>query len=192
MLTKKDSRSNGFTLIELVVVLVIMSFLFAIVGPAVMKGLSGITLKTAVKKVASALRYARSQAVNRDQSYSVIFDREQNRVVVRSIPNPAPSIQDEESEEESGVVEGEEAEYKKELSKVDLKEFFLPEGVAFDEITIGGKVLSGKKEAIVQLFFYPDGTSQGGELSIANTRELAFTIAVDFLTGVVTIAERET
>ncbi len=192
MLTKKDSRSNGFTLIELVVVLVIMSFLFAIVGPAVMKGLSGITLKTAVKKVASALRYARSQAVNRDQSYSVIFDREQNRVVVRSIPNPAPSIQDEESEEESGVAEGEEPEYKKELSKVDLKEFFLPEGVAFDEITIGGKMLSGKKEAIVQLFFYPDGTSQGGELSLANTRELAFTIAVDFLTGVVTIAERET
>ncbi len=192
MLTKKDSRTSGFTLIELVVVLVIMSFIFAITGPAVMKGLSGITLKTAVKKVASALRYARSQAVNRDQSYSVIFDREQNRVVVRSIPNVSAVLQEEESSEETGAGEGEETDYKKELNKVDLKEFFLPEGIFFKEITIGGKELSEKKEAIAQLYFYPDGTSQGGELSIANTRELAFTIAVDFLTGVVTIAEQET
>jgi len=42
------------------------------------------------------------------------------------------------------------------------------------------------------MIFFPDGTSQGGEIVLANNRERAFTIGVDFLTGVVTIAEKTT
>lgn len=192
MTIKNYPRTNGFSLIELVIVLVIMSFVFAVVGPGIMRGLSGVTLKTAVKKVASALRYAHSQAVNRAQPYSVIFDQNQNRIVIRSIPTLSSYLSAEDRAQASAADGGEEAADKKELPKEELKVFSLPEGVSFKEIAIGGKELNSSTEEIAQLFFFPDGTSQGGELSLIDTKDRIFTIAVDFLTGVVTVEQQET
>jgi hypothetical protein len=42
------------------------------------------------------------------------------------------------------------------------------------------------------MIFFPDGTSLGGEIVLANNRGQAITVGVDFLTGVVTIAEKTT
>jgi hypothetical protein len=42
------------------------------------------------------------------------------------------------------------------------------------------------------MIFFPDGTSLGGEITLANNREQAYIVGVDFLTGVVSIAEKTT
>ena len=182
--------TKGFTLIELTIVLIIMSFLFAVAGPRIAKGLSGLSLTTSVKKVAAALRYARSQAVNKSQVYSVIIDREHAQVVIRGIPKPVTQSPEEVAPEEFITEEDAAEEFKEVVNEVKLVP--VAEGVNFQDISIGGQEFTGGREELPQMIFFPDGTSQGGEIVLANNREQAFTIGVDFLTGVVTIAEKTT
>ena len=181
---------NGFTLIELTIVLIIMSFLFAVAGPRIAKGLTGLSLTTSTKKVAAALRYARSQAVNKSQVYSVIIDREHAQVVIRSFPKPVTQPSEEAAQEEFITEEDAAEDLKKVANEVKLVP--LADGVSFQEISIGGQEFTGGREELPQMIFFPDGTSQGGEIVLANNREQAFTVGVDFLTGVVTIAEKTT
>ena len=183
-----QQAGRGFTMIELMIVLVIMSFVLALAGPMVTRGISGLTLKTAAKKVAAALRYARSQAVNRAQPYSVIFDREQGRIVIRGIPRPVPPDQAEgEAKPEEKTADAAEAK----AQQPEIKIVELPEGITLKEIMVGGIEIAGTKDELAQLVFYPDGTSQGGELVLEDSRDRQYQVKVAFLTGVVTIEEPE-
>jgi general secretion pathway protein H len=189
---KRCDSNNGFTLIEITIVLIIISFLFAIAGPRIAKGLSGLSLTTSTKKIAAALRYARSQAVNKAQAYSVIFDREHAQIVIRGIPKPVTvTLPLDDTAQEEAATEEDTAEDRKAVVN-ELKVVPVAEGVTFQEISIGGQEVTGGKEELPQMIFFPDGTSQGGDIVLANNREQAFTVSVDFLTGVVTIAEKTT
>jgi general secretion pathway protein H len=187
---KNRGSIKGFTLIELTIVLIIISFLFAVAGPRIAKGLSGLSLTTSAKKIAAALRYARSQAVNKSQAYSVIIDREHARIVIRGIPKPVTQPPDDAAQEELAFEE-DAAEERKEVVN-EVKVVTVADGISFQEISIGGQEVNGGKEEMPQMIFFPDGTSQGGEIVLANNRERAFAVGVDFLTGVVTIAEKTT
>jgi hypothetical protein len=56
---------------------------------------------------------------------------------------------------------------------------------------VGGIEIAGTKDELAQLVFYPDGTSQGGELVLEDSRDRQYQVKVAFLTGVVTIEEPE-
>jgi len=187
---KKHGSIKGFTLIELTIVLIIISFLFAVAGPRIAKGLSGLSLTTSAKKLAAALRYARSQAVNKSQAYSVIIDREHARIVIRGIPKPVTQPPDDAYQEEFAP-EADRAEDLKEVVN-EVKVVPVADGVSFQEVSIGGQEVNGGKEELPQMIFFPDGTSLGGEIVLANNRERTFAVGVDFLTGVVTVAEKPT
>jgi general secretion pathway protein H len=185
---------RGFTLIELMIVLVIMGLMLAFAGPKVAKSLGGLSLKTTAKKVAGCLRYARSKAVNTSRQYNVIFDTEKNRVIVLSLPESAVSLamnsndaaDDEEIDGEGPEETGEHKEPAREV-----KIFDLPEGITFIKFTIGDTAFDQEEgKGIYQMAFFPNGTSQGAEVIIADVRERAFLIGVDFLTGVVSVEEQ--
>ena len=72
------SHDRGFTIIELIVVLVIMVTAAAITGPNLVRGLAGVKLKSAARDVASALRYSRSYAVIRARESEFHLDLEKN------------------------------------------------------------------------------------------------------------------
>jgi general secretion pathway protein H len=74
---------KGFSLIELLVVLVLMSLVSAFVGINVGGTLGNVELKTASKKVAAALRYARSRAITESVPYVALVDLNENRVTIK-------------------------------------------------------------------------------------------------------------
>jgi len=57
------SRSSGFTLLELVVVLFILGLAYAVAGPLLGDNVSGLDLKAASRQLAAGLRKARGIAV---------------------------------------------------------------------------------------------------------------------------------
>jgi general secretion pathway protein H len=83
---KKPERSavGGFTLLELLVVLVLISLLTALVFPSMGRGIAALRLKTGSRDIAATLRLARSKAINEQKIYWVGFDLERNQVELSS------------------------------------------------------------------------------------------------------------
>jgi general secretion pathway protein H len=67
---------KGFTLLELLIVLLLMGLMLALVGPQITIGLSAITLKSSAKRIATTLNYARGQAIVKKTPYQVSFNNE--------------------------------------------------------------------------------------------------------------------
>ena len=179
---------KGFTLLELLVVLVIISIMAAFVGPRIAGSMSSLTLKTAAKKVAASLRYARSQATSESRPYFVLFDTDKGRLTIKC--GQTATKEDKEKE----VAEGEQDPGTSEEIADDnpikdrFKVYALPEGVRFD------KVISDENEAasdIFQIVFFPNGGSSGGEVLLENDRGRRYNISVDFVVGTVRLGEAD-
>ena len=56
-------RPAGFTLVELLVVLVVASLALALVGTSISRNISGAEMRTSARKVAAGLRYTRTHAI---------------------------------------------------------------------------------------------------------------------------------
>jgi len=157
------------------VVLVIIAVVSGFVGPKLAGSLTNVDLKTAAKRVAASLRYARSQAATETTTYLARFDLDEGRVTIGP---------DEGEAEESGETDRGEAETPESQAKV--KRYHLPEGVQIQ------KGISGEEEATSGLFliaFFADGGSSGGTVILDNKRGHAYRITVDFITGTVQLGE---
>jgi general secretion pathway protein H len=60
---KTTRHAGGFTLVEMLVVLVIIALIMGLVGASISRNISGAEMRTAASKVAASLRYTRTQAI---------------------------------------------------------------------------------------------------------------------------------
>lgn len=85
MATKRVGQ-HGFTLLELLVVLVIAVLLVAVVPPLI-SGMSGATeLRGAARQLAAGLRFARNEAVTRQREAVLTLDLSKHRFAVSGDP----------------------------------------------------------------------------------------------------------
>jgi len=73
------SRHEGFTLLELIVVIFIISLLAAVIFPS-FSGLGENRLKSEAKKAASLLRYLNDSAIFTKETYSLKFDLQEGLI----------------------------------------------------------------------------------------------------------------
>ena len=179
---------RGFTLIELILVLVIIGFLTSLVAPAITSS-TGLRLKTTVRRLAAGLRFARSQAVITGNTYQVIFDVENGKVAIEPIEKATPYARDE-YEEGTGDTdeEGAEEERRALQQRQEKKIYTMPEDVTLAKVVLDGEEIS---EGQVWIEFYPNGSCSGGDVFVMDTKERTYRIALEFLTGIVTIREEE-
>jgi general secretion pathway protein H len=69
-------RAAGFTLVELLVVLVIAALALSLVGTSISRNISGAEMRTAARKVAASLRYTRTQAILSKSEQVFLVDTE--------------------------------------------------------------------------------------------------------------------
>lgn len=158
-------RNKGFSLLELMVVLILLSLSIALVTPSLSRFSRTVELKGAAKKVSTILRYCRSEAVNKGQVYQVLFDSNSREVKVQTMESM------------------EEKEEKKE-EKVPPKTYLLPEG-----IQIKGDPLTSSPYAsdLPMIEFYPNGGSNGGTILLDTQDRMGYRIKAHFLTGMVVV-----
>jgi len=178
------SKDKGFTLIELILVLVIVGFLTALVAPAI-TSLAGLKLKTATRKMAAGLRYARSQAVTTGSEYQVVFDIEKGEMIIESLKEEEKpySYSD---DYEAGEEEEEEDDSAKRMKK--RKSYTIPKEVRLARVVIDGEEIT---EDQAWIDFYPNGSCSGGEIFLMDEKEREYRIALEFITGIVKITEEE-
>ncbi len=69
----------GFTLLELVIALAILSLILAVVIPFVSLGTGRAEIKASARAIASELRLARSEAISQARAQTLIFDLQRKR-----------------------------------------------------------------------------------------------------------------
>lgn len=171
------NRNHGFTLIELMVVLVIVGLVAGLGMPRLFNSMGGVKLKTSARKTVSILKYARDTAFYKKQLTKVVVDLDRGKLAVLVFQEAVPDAE----EEAAADPDGEPLLYHpKKMEWVEDKELLFPEGVSVKEcVKDDDPAYSGKFE----LLFSPVGNSSGGEIHLMNTREREFTIAIDFITG---------
>jgi len=161
-------KNKGFSLIEVMVVLILISLSMFLATP-LLSGLSKtVELKGATKKISAILRYCRSEAVNQGKVYQVLFDPDLRQVHVQSI---------EEKEEDEGAKEGAKDES-------NQKTYTLPKGVDIREVKANSPQYPSDYSVIE---FYPNGGSNGGTIRLDSPDRKGYRIKVHFLTGIVEI-----
>lgn len=78
-LTALPGSAAGFTLVEMMVVLVIASLVLALVGTSISRSVSGAEMRTAARKMATSLRATRTQAILGKSEQVFLLDTE-NRI----------------------------------------------------------------------------------------------------------------
>ena len=168
----KCSAFSGFTLFELLVVVLIISLTSAFVMPRIAASLPGVQLKSTTRAVAASLRFARSKAVSESKPHVAIFDYTQRRLAVEPIENPMEAMQ---------------LDSLREIlirSKLD-KVYEIP-----DEIELTVLNTDGVEETtdLFPILFLPRGDSTGAKIILQNPRQRQYTVTVDRITGRVEIA----
>ena len=164
-------KNKGFSLVELIVVLVIMSLSISLVTPSLSQFLRTVELKGAAKKVGGILRYCRSEAVNKGHVVQVLFNPNLREIRVQS----------------KGLTERKEEQDKKEDS-IPKKAYLLPDGIRIKKVDI----LSTQPPSDSPLIeFYPNGGSNGGSILLDSEGRNSYNIEVHFLTGMVKVVKVE-
>jgi general secretion pathway protein H len=148
-------RTRGFSLLELIIVLLIISLLALLVTPRLTKTVSNMEVKSAAKKISAILRYCRSDAVNKNRIVQVNFDTESHLISVMS------------------AEEGEE-------KPIQRNSYLLPGAIRVEKVETGKTVL---ENTLPSFEFYPNGGANGGTAVVRGGEGRAYTLQVDFLTG---------
>ncbi len=162
------NTEHGFTLIELILVLIIISIAFAIVAPAVGNRLGGNDSKRTAAQLRTTLELLRLRALTEGKEQRLIIDPEDNQywqesgrqIVARDDSGDAPDHGDEQITPSDG------------------------------DVQLSATSLWVREEGQVEFRFYPDGTNSGGEITIEQQREtnvIAYIITLNPLLGTATV-----
>jgi general secretion pathway protein H len=182
--TVRHKSQSGFTLIELILVLVIVGFIISLVAPAI-TSTTGLKLRTAAKRIAAGLRYARSQAVTTGNVYQITFDIERNQMIIERIVEEDPY-----GLQAGGTRWWEASEYAEDQEEdtagkqYEKKTYRLPQSVTIASVVVDDEEID-QGEALID--FYPNGSCAGGDVLLMDDKERLYRIRLEFITGVVTI-----
>lgn len=152
----------GFTLIELVVVLLIFSVALGVVGILINRRSGSLELKTFTKHISATLRYARNRAISEKKTYSFIILKETREYGLYADPSSKTANDNAEENDEE-----------KYLLRKTIPEQLDIEFESMNEY--------------LKIDFYPRGSSSGGSFDIRNQKGRKLSIIVNKITGMVKI-----
>ena len=165
---RKRISNAGFTFIELILVLVIISIAFAIVAPAVGNRLNRGDPKRTAAQLRTTLELLRLRAITGGTEQRLIVDPQDNRYWQESGRHVA-ARDDTENE-----------------SDQDDEQTTPSDG----DVQLSATSLWVREEGEVEFRFYSDGTNSGGKITVEQqrgTNVVAYTIALNPLLGTATI-----
>lgn len=154
-------RRNGFTLIELIIVLVIIGISAGLVGIVINRNSGSFELNRFTKEVSAVLRYARSHAVAEKKTYCFVIEGPERMLRLYT-------DNDKEDSDEK---------YKEVINKPIPQELQI--------------VMAHGKSDTPFIEFFPVGNSSGGVIEVSNQKGKVFLVTVNRITGKVEVEQKE-
>ncbi|UCH44074.1 MAG: prepilin-type N-terminal cleavage/methylation domain-containing protein [Nitrospiraceae bacterium] len=171
---------KGFTLLELLIVLIVIGVAAGIAGLMVARDPGGLELRTTAKDISAVLRYARNHAVSEKKDF--VFEVDEEDRVYRLLTEKSKKISAEgEPGEDAGEMSEDTASDDEDNSEIVVISKEIPEGL---EVTF-----HESDEEIPELVFSPQGHSSGALIKVSSDTEKAYYIKVNRITGKVVIEE---
>ncbi|MBN1552803.1 GspH/FimT family pseudopilin [bacterium] len=188
----KKSESSGYTLIEILAVLVVITIILSIASPRISKGFQIAKLKTAVRQMAAALRAARSYAVAQRGVVTVSIDFETSeyhfeaRLPQTSQPHAISADEAEYQNANQNTADSGSSQYQPEFLR---QTYTLPPDVIFESFRLETNETVSVDKAYIR--FFPKGHSTGGIITIALNDGRRYFIQVNRVTGRVKIESED-
>ncbi|PIE67749.1 MAG: type II secretion system protein GspH [Deltaproteobacteria bacterium] len=164
---QEEWTRRGFTLFELLVVMVIIGIAASLIVPRLGGSVDKMQLRTATRDLASVMRFARSQAVTRGREYRVLFDSATRMVAIEM----APSINGQTADSSENAISS-------------RHRYQLPAGIV---LNLNNNPLQAAARPVRMATFFPMGNSSGGSIRLVDARERSRTIRIDTITGLIAI-----
>jgi general secretion pathway protein H len=168
---RNGSDRKGFTLLELLVVLVIIGAMVSMVAPRMTGTLSNLNAKTTARKIAASLRYARSIAASEKAVYRAQFDLVSRQFLIEKLEGSSTRIKFMGEPRDDAQI---------------LHSHRFQEELFF---TFGEDPTKKSEMNVFSILFYPSGGSSGGDIIIGDAQGEGYRIRVDFITGSVRLFE---
>ena len=151
----KNSKKKGFTLVEVILVVILISILSALILPNVVNSRRGIQINVTAKNIEKLAKFARGMSIIRESNHSIVFDLNRNIIYAgeeKDLITDDFEIENINSYPESGIKE----EIKKNLSS----------NLIIKEFTTNNEEYNRYDNELYYIYFYPDGYCDNVELSI--------------------------
>jgi general secretion pathway protein H len=176
------NRISGFTLVELIIVLVLLSVATALVVPRLAGSLGRMNAESTARRISSALRFARSHAVTEKVSYLAIFDMDTHTLSVMATPR---SDEKESDEADPDDTDSNNAEISGPQGPMV---YILSDGIRFKEgVPLDGETVT---TGAFVMGFFPGGGTTGGKVILQDDRERVFSVVLDRITGSVKVYDK--
>ncbi len=160
-----NHNDQGFTLFELIIVMVIMGLVSSLALPRLFNSMTHVELKTATRHTIALLHQARDIAYFQKKRVKFSFDLETDRITI--------SQYDKKKESENSLT-------RNETNWSQISNYSYPEDIKI-------KACKKKDQEIIQgefdILFSPNGNSSGGIITLKNKKNRVYEIEVDFITG---------
>jgi len=160
--------SFGFTLIELIIVLIIIGLASGVVGLVISRSSGNLELKSISKELSAVMRFARNRAITEKRTYCFVID-----INDRIYNLYTDKREDDKDKEDTGDNE--------KIIRVMHKPF--PEEM---QMSVKG---SDSDSQVIE--FFADGSSTGGVIEVSGEKGAVYNITVNRITGKVEAARGE-
>ena len=182
----------GFTLVEMLLVIVIIGVVSAISVPSFVKSMRGNRLRTSARSVVAEGRDARSMAVMHQRAMAITFNLDEGSFVIAAARS-APSVED----AEASVARGEEDPVPLPAAEEPVKALTGSDaGVSgalkrtLDEVTIASVNVSGKDDGVegsCAVVYQSNGRCAPYEVHLVDREDSRIVIKVDALGSAITV-----
>ncbi|HPI93943.1 MAG TPA: type II secretion system protein [Deltaproteobacteria bacterium] len=139
------TNSKGFTLIELMIVIVIVGITLGYIGPRIFSGIFASDMDQSVRDITTMIQLTRSSAVTKHKTYFIRFDLDNEKVAMYPMPESTglePEMERERQLVEGVVLKSVKSPYQseKDRGEIDLKvtsEGVVEQGVIYIEGSFG-------------------------------------------------------
>lgn len=172
-------RRGGFTLIEIMVVVIVLAIVTGAIVPNFSGSMEGARLETAAESLRGLLVACHQAATATGRVHGLILDERGARYRVVAEETPRDERPDEDSFSESSRLVP--------ARLTGFSEQALPEGVRLVSTEFFEEDLALARSGETRILFFPDGTSEFATLTLATARGDRRAVKLNGLSGAVTV-----
>jgi prepilin-type N-terminal cleavage/methylation domain-containing protein len=174
---------RGFTLLEVLLVVVILLITSALAVPSFIRSFRGAKLRSAARAVVMSHRYARAMAVLKQTEAAILYDSKMGEIEIVSVKSSAESERNKFLDNRSGLgpAAGAAATDSGAQSIVSEIRRRVPEGVKIERVE--SRVAKQEKDGLYWVRYYSNGMCDDYDVKLVDENQKRAVVKVDPISG---------